>query len=49
MRSLKTAIFLLSEDAKPQRLFEEPSDIHLQIVKALGYELDEGKLIPQEI
>jgi transposase len=49
MRSLKTAIFLLSEDAKPQRLFEEPSDIHLQIVKALGYQFDEGKLIPQEI
>lgn len=44
MRSLKTAIFLLSEEAKPQRLFEEPSDLHLQIVKALGYELDEGRL-----
>ncbi len=49
MRSLKTAIFLLSEDAKPQRLFEEPSDLHRQIVKALGYELDEGKLIHQEV
>ena len=46
MRSLKTAIFLLSEDAKPQRLFEEPSDLLMQIVKALGYELDEGKLSP---
>jgi transposase len=49
MRSLKTAIFLLSEDSKPQRLFEEPTDLHLQLVKALGYELDEGKLSPQEV
>ena len=48
MRSLKTAIFLLSEDSKPQRLFEEPTDLHVQIVKALGYELDDGKLSPQE-
>ncbi len=45
MRSLKTAIFLLSEDAKPQRLFEEPSDLNMHIVKALGYELDDGRLI----
>jgi transposase len=46
MRSLKTAIFLLSEDSKPQRLFEEPSDLLMQIISALGYELDEGKLVP---
>jgi transposase len=46
MRSLKTAIFLLAEDAKPQRLFEEPSDLNLQIIETLGYELDEGKLSP---
>jgi transposase len=46
MRSLKTAIFLLSEDAKPQRLFEGPSDLLMNIVKALGYKLDEGKLSP---
>ena len=43
---LKTAIFLLSEDSKPQRLFEEPSDLLMQIIKALGYELDDGKLVP---
>jgi transposase len=49
MRSLKTAIFLLSEDAKPQRLFEEPNDLHAQIVKALGYELNEGRITPQEM
>ncbi len=49
MRSLKTAIFLLSEEAKPERLFEEPSELHSQIVKALGYEFGEGKIIPQEM
>lgn len=48
MRALKTAIFLLAEDAKPLRLFEEPSDLQLQIIDALGYELDEGKLVPQQ-
>jgi len=48
MRSLKTAIFLLSEDAKPQRLFEEPGELHARIVQALGYVLDEGKIVPQE-
>lgn len=46
MRSFKTAIFLLSEDAKPQRLFEEPTDLQMQIIQALNYELDEGKLSP---
>jgi transposase len=49
MRSLKTAIFLLSEDAKPQRLFEEPSELHSQIIQALGYGLNEGRIIPQEM
>ncbi|MGQ9922058.1 MAG: IS1634 family transposase [Desulfobacca sp.] len=48
MRSLKTAIFLLSEDTKPLRLFEEPSDLQLQIIDALGYEMEEGRLVPQQ-
>ncbi len=48
MRALKTAIFLLSEDAKPLRLFEEPSDLQLQIIDALGYEMEEGRLVPQQ-
>ncbi len=48
MRALKTAIFLLSEDTKPLRLFEEPTDLQLQIIEALGYEMDEGRLVPQQ-
>jgi hypothetical protein len=47
LRSLKTAIFLLSEDTKPLRLFEEPSDLALQIIDALGYEMEEGRLVPR--
>lgn len=48
MRALKTAIFLLSEDTKPLRLFEEPSDLQMQIIDALGYEMEEGRLVPQQ-
>lgn len=48
MRALKTAIFLLSEDSKPLRLFEEPSDLQVKIIDALGYEMEEGRLIPRQ-
>lgn len=48
MRAMKTAIFLLAEDAKPLRLFEEPTDLQMQIIAALGYELDEGRLVAQD-
>ncbi|WP_449243962.1 IS1634 family transposase [Desulfobacca acetoxidans] len=48
MRSLRTAIFLLSEEAKPERLFEKPSELHVQIARALGYEIRGGKIEPLE-
>jgi transposase len=46
LRSLKTAIYQESEDGKLRRMLEKVSDRQATIIKAMGYQVQDGKLLP---
>ncbi len=46
LRSLRTAIFQESEDGKLKRMLEQVSDRQSAILKAMGYQVQDGKLLP---
>jgi transposase len=46
LRSLKTAIFQESEDGKLKRTLEQVSDRQTAILRAMGYQVQEGKVLP---
>ena len=46
LRSLKTAIFQESEDGKLRRMVDQVSDRQSAILKAMGYQVQDGKVLP---
>jgi len=46
LRSLKTAIYQESEDGKLRRMLEKVSDRQATILKAMGYQVQDGKVLP---
>ena len=46
LRSLKTAIYQESEDGKLRRMLEKVSDRQATILKTMGYQVQDGKLLP---
>ena len=46
LRSLKTAIFQESDDGKLKRMLDQVNDRQSTILKAMGYQVQEGKVLP---
>jgi len=46
LRSLKTAIYQESEDGKLKRMLEKVNDRQATILKVMGYQVQDGKLLP---
>ena len=46
LRSLKTAIFQEGEDGKLRRMVEQVSDRQSAILKAMGYQVQDGRVLP---
>ena len=46
LRSLRTAIFQTDSEGKLKRMLEEVNDRQAAILKSLGYEVQDGKLVP---
>ena len=46
LRSMRTAIFQESEDGKLKRMLDKVSDRQAAILKAMGYQVQDGKVLP---
>jgi hypothetical protein len=46
LRSIRTAIYSSDDEGKLKRVLEPVNDTQFAILKALGYEIDQGKLQP---
>jgi transposase len=46
MRALRTAIFLAGPDGKLKRALETVTDIQQAILKAMGHQVEDGKVAP---
>jgi hypothetical protein len=46
LRSLRTAIYASEGEGKLKRVIEKANDTQIAILKALGYEVQEGKIQP---
>jgi hypothetical protein len=46
LRSLRTAIFQESPDGKLRRMLEKVSERQSAILKTMGYQVEDGKVVP---
>ena len=46
LRAMRTAIFQESEDGKLKRMLDKVSDRQAAILKAMGYQVQDGKVLP---
>jgi hypothetical protein len=46
LRAMRTAIFQESEDGKLKRMLDKVSDRQTAILKAMGYQVQDGKVLP---
>ena len=46
LRNLKTAVFWQPEEKKLKRRLAPPTELQLAILQALGFQVEEGKVLP---
>jgi len=46
LRALRTAIYVQNPDGKLKRMLKEINDQQAAVLKSLGYDIQDGKVIP---